>query len=469
MIQTLSEALGVSTEAMASVGAFDAFLSLDSQFHIDPALLKVSGTPELKNSYETFQSFFRDVFRLAQQADGNPVVTRQIKEMLKFPEVDIAGLGFAKKSNRGHAFGPTLASNLFLTSQLIIKAGVSDPVVFELIGLFEKNVGADLISDMTLAVILDDVLAFNSRIARELSLPTVTTRTAGRKVIVPCDRKTASPILVLPRDILSPLPVAESWSDLDTVTEYNEDLRKKLNRLVGISWKDATRKLHKSELRSLLLKDPSLFRDLIRRYTGKKPEPYDFDSDPLGEFMWASAGKRAAQDAPMSLVQPTGHEEVVSVVRQICAKFKQLVEQNALNEALYDDGGEPRNERFCQLLFYAVADSYCEANGVDLSREPNAGRGPVDFKVSAGFSSRVNVEMKLSTHNRLVSGFTDQLAAYNASERALHSFYLVIDVGSMGFKRQKLDALRADSVSKGQKVPELVFVDALPKLSASKL
>ena len=50
----------------------------------------------------------------------------------------------------------------------------------------------------------------------------------------------------------------------------------------------------------------------------------------------------------------------------------------------------PRHERFAQLLFYAIAAAYCEANDIDVSPESDAGAGPVDFKLSSGAAKIVD-------------------------------------------------------------------------------
>jgi hypothetical protein len=210
-------------------------------------------------------------------------------------------------------------------------------------------------------------------------------------------------------------------------------------------------------------------KDLIDQYKGKPAAKYDFENDPLGEFIWADAAKEVTKKNPLALQKPASHDEVVEVVRQICRRFKQFLEHNGLNLLLLDDKGNSRPERFSQLLFFGTADCYCDANNLDLSRELNAGRGPVDFKVSAGYHSRVAVEIKLSTNKKLVSGFLSQLPAYNAAEKTFHSIFLVIDVGGSRRKFKILEQVRSDAVAAGQRVPEVIIVDGGIKPSASKL
>lgn len=469
MIQRASEALGVAASDLQKEGVFDAFLSVDSHFHIDPALVKVTKMPELASSYSRLSEYFNRILLLASKTQGGDALERGAIAMLRFPEIEIAGLGFARDSKKGRAFGKKLSEQIFQTARAIIRAGIVDSSIFELIGLFEEHVGADLISDMVLFVIVGDILTFNERVSRNLNLKVCEVQISKQMARVPCSADTGEPILLLPFDILSPLPVATCWDEVDLVSAYNQELREKLNKLVGITWRDATRRIHKSELKKMLLNDPNLFRDLLSQYKGKPAQVYDFAGDPLGEFIWHDATKDATAHNPLVLRQPKSHDEVVAVVRQISGRFKQLVEHNGLHLLLYDEKHAPRPERFSQLLFFGTADCYCDSNNLDLNREPNAGRGPVDFKISAGYHSRVTVEIKLSTNKKLISGFTEQLPAYDAAEKSFHSFFIVVNVGGSLKRLNLLRQIRADAMGAGKRVPEILVVDGTIKLSASKL
>ena len=72
----------------------------------------------------------------------------------------------------------------------------------------------------------------------------------------------------------------------------------------------------------------------------------------------------------------------------------------------YTETMESRSMKYlAERLFYAVADADREANNVDLNREPNAGNGRVDFKLSKGYTARVLVEVKKSSNSDLLNGF----------------------------------------------------------------
>lgn len=81
------------------------------------------------------------------------------------------------------------------------------------------------------------------------------------------------------------------------------------------------------------------------------------------------------------------------------------------------------------MLFYGIADAYCDANNIDLSRECNAGRGPVDFKLSRGAIDKVIVEVKLTSNNQLKHGVSKQVPIYMEQEKTYKAIYLIIDTG----------------------------------------
>ena len=155
-------------------------------------------------------------------------------------------------------------------------------------------------------------------------------------------------------------------------------------------------------------------------------------------------------------------------MKLMVGQFKKNIENNKLYQVLYNEDGSPRREVFAQRLFFATADTYCEANDVDLSREPDAGSGPVDFKLSRGYKGRILVEVKRSDNPNLLHGFETQLRAYEQSEATQESIYLIIRVteGDAGIKN--VLALRERQIEQAKRVPEVTVIDARKTPSASK-
>lgn len=364
--------------------------------------------------------------------------------------------------------GEGLRTQILRTAKEIVDAGIKDPEIFELIGLFEENVGADRISDMVGRIIVDDLRAYTQRIFSELKVETQPIKNSSyQSVINPFSRY---PLILLPKDILRDLPIAESWSEIDLVCAQNRELRRKVNALIGDTWKKATR-AKKSTLRAVLIKEPEVLQDLIESYRNKPADKYDFDNDPSGQIIWFAASRKYVKEFPLNLLLPEhpSPEDILHIVLTICDKFKDLVENNDLSSLLYDSAGKPKKEEAAQKVFYGIADSYCSANNLDLSREANAGRGSVDFKMSKGYKGRVVVEAKLTTNPQLLHGFDIQIEEYKKAEKTQFGVYLVIDVAEGSAARVKALKKRiTDSKTAGLRVPVVIFVDAITKKSASK-
>jgi hypothetical protein len=278
-------------------------------------------------------------------------------------------------------------------------------------------------------------------------------------------------MIFLPKEVLRPLPVAYGWDDIDTVCTHNKEVRQRINHIIGDTWKKATsRNVSKQALRNALLRNPEALRDLLSQYRAKPANRYDFERDPDGELVWNDIAKEYAKRFPLELeVEPhVTADSILEVVTTVCNHFRRLVENNGMHEAFYNDSGEQRHERFAQLLFFAVADAYCTANDLDLNREPNAGRGPVDFKLSRGYKAKVNVEVKYSSNRKLVDGFTTQLGIYDKAEQTQHSVYLVIRTTESTTAIDTILELRSKELREGKKVPDIIVVDGRPKPSASR-
>lgn len=322
---------------------------------------------------------------------------------------------------------------------------------------------------MTAVVILPHLLAFSARVAQELRLPTVKVPHRGTQHEIPRPSEATTGRILVPAEILRHLPTANDWSDIDIVASHNEVLRRAVNETIGDTWREATRR-PKRILRDILLANSALMADLVEQYKARPVRRYDFRTDPAGELIWHAIARDYATRFPFS-APVAGHisgEQVLEVVQAICQQFKRLTEANGLVANLYNEDRTLRHERFAQRLFYGIADSYCEANDLDLSPECNAGRGSVDFKVSGGYHNRVTVEVKYTSNPALQRGYTAQLPIYNAAERAAESVYLVIQTTERSVQLEAIKKLERERRKAGKQSPTIIVVDGRPQPSASK-
>jgi hypothetical protein len=217
------------------------------------------------------------------------------------------------------------------------------------------------------------------------------------------------------------------------------------------------------------IKNPSIFEVAVLFEDEFGAEPYDFESDPRGVIIWHETSREVAKKNPLHLPAVKTTDDVYAVVYKICEHFKHLVEEKRLNELLFDGDGRPKIEKASQLLFFGIADAYCFSNNIDISREPETGRGPADFKLSRGYHERVIVEAKLSSNGKYLDGLTAQLPTYLKAEKAKHGIHLLIQIGDHEKKLQRIRRLHSKLKKSGHRIPDLFIVDALDKLSASKL
>jgi hypothetical protein len=389
---------------------------------------------------------------------------------LQFKEEQGAALGYSGAGSSGRGIGPQLASVLVHRGKQIVDLGIEDTEAFELIGLFQEDFGPDLLSDMAVSILKDRFFAYTQRLATHLNLnPTKKFRFKQKDWILPVHPDGKTVLIFVPSEILTPLPVALDRSEIEEVAQFNAEVRQKWNEIIAAAAKEK-RHPSKPEIREMLLSTPKNLSDLIDVYKKAAGNGYDFARDPLGLFSWDYFGRTAAQSFPIVIktTRPKTIAELRQVLDLIVAQFKRNIEENKLYEVLYGESGHPRPEVFPQRLFYAIADTYCNANDVDLSREPNAGNGPVDFKLSAGYKGRVLVEIKKSTNPQLLHGFEMQLDAYQKSEATEESMYLILRVADGQIGIEDVLALRKRKLKEGLKVPDIVVIDARKRPPASK-
>lgn len=468
----LSRYFGVDASELKSRGVFDAHLGIDNKLFVDPKLLKKRlRIPEFAGSRKDITTYFSKVIKLLKvsKKEGD-IAWVEAEKRLTFKEEHGAALGYSGAGGFGRAIGPQLAHVLVKRAKEIMALGIEDPEMFELIGLFQEDIGADLLSDMAVSILKHRFLAYTQRVTKELNLrPSKGFQIQGRGWVLPILPDGKRALVMVPKALLSKLPIALDKSEIDEVAVFNSQVRQTWNAIVAAAREEDV-PVTKEQIREMLFARPKNLADLIRVYREAAVQGYNFEKDVDGLLSWDFIGRSAASASPLEIgiKKPANIDELRTVVGLILAKFKKNVEENRLYEFLYKDNGKPRHEVFAQRLFYAVADAYCEANDVDLSREPNAGNGPVDFKLSTGYQGRILVEVKKSSNSDLLNGFQRQLPEYEKSESTDESVYLVVRVTEGDSAIKSLLALRDKKIKAGKKVPDVFVIDARKKASASK-
>jgi hypothetical protein len=200
------------------------------------------------------------------------------------------------------------------------------------------------------------------------------------------------------------------------------------------------------------------------------PRSYDFVSDPKGLIQWYDATSKHCQHNPISLCIQS-EQDFREAVAELVNEFKHYVEENRGWNLLWNENLTPRKESAAQDLFLGIVKHYCRANDIDISREADIGRGPVDFKTSHGFRLRVLLEVKLAKNTRFWNGLEKQLPKYQDAEGVGMGYFLVIAYTDKDFKRLSSIRQRVRQVSArtGYDIRAVVVDSRRNPVSASKL
>ncbi len=462
-----SEEFNVDNKLLEQAGVFDVILDVDTRVFVDPALLGLCKQAEFLEAEAEVENYFSNIIVLLRHSKSmDDMYWKRADSLLTFKEIRGTCLGYSEHGTAGNAIGKELRKSILLTIRELLIAGEEDPVLFELLGVFQERIGCDRISDLLTFILHKNILSYTNRVIESCGIEGIEVIYEGISYKSCINPYNGEPLLLLPATVLSPLPVAENFDDIDRICGENQRVRDVINAYFDMGNR---KRLDKAEILAMMRTDSGFTRTLIESYKNIPKVSYDFNDDPLGEYIWCQAAKDYTQQYPIKFEKnnPTTINDVENVVLKICEQFKALIENNGLHTLLYDSTGKKKHESAAQLLFYGIADSYCKSNDVDLTRESNAGRGPVDFKLSRGAKEKVLVEVKLTSNSQLKHGIEKQLPIYMKQENTKRAIYLIIDNGhpkALENFKSFYDELDADIKSKVQ----YITVDAVEKLSASK-
>lgn len=463
-----SDFLKIKHSSLVDKGVYDGCIDQDSKLHIDPMLLKNSDIPEFSSAYESFISYFSQIYILAKYVKKhNPKEDNYYKtivDLFKFPELPNTGLGYSVGCIGGTGISGKLSKDLANDACDIINAGMVDPEIFSLMHFLEDNIGADRISDMIINILSDKFLAYTSRVCLELGIPTsIYNDNSGKNYQLPFFKN--KPIYFIPEAFLTELKMAHDFTEISDVVSYNTSLRSKVCIAVQGEWKKF-QSMKKSELRNIIFNNKRAYNEMISYARGMKVKGYNFRSDKKGEYEDMELLEFLTQN-PISFTNINSEDDVVyESTLMICEHFKFLIEECRMYRMMYD-GRKYKRETDWQHLLFVVASSYLKGSGynIDVSPETDSGAGELDFKFSHGANAKTVVEVKLSDSPNLLHGYKTQLPKYIKAENGDHGVFIVIELDKVN--KKQMDELKKANLASDNPY-EIIFVDAKAKPSASK-
>ncbi|MGN6686923.1 MAG: hypothetical protein ACTHK1_05230 [Actinomycetales bacterium] len=456
---------------------FDPDLSVDTRLFLDPFLLLKAGRTWVR-AHEDLVSHFAHCYALVAKAQGpKSLSAKAAHRLLTFPEPYEFGLGYTAASTRGSGGGLMQAHSIADGIAVAVVAGLIEPEHIEEIGILNEGFGADRISDATLNVLKARFITYTQTIAarHDVALQKHQVRNAGVDlaaarwcddvVELPTNPVTGDPILLVPKKLLRDLPTlnAEDWFQSDV----NDEVRTYLNLKVGQS-------IPKREIVKLARRNPEQVREWARRQTTRTDlTGYNFGEDPRGVVNYDTATVEFAHTHPLpETAPPRNQAELSTLVGRVLGNFKTFVEQGGGWRLLWNSDGSEKNEDAAQLLFMGMAREYLRLYGVEVDREVELGRGPVDFKVSAGYNIRLLIEVKKAHTGTFWNGLNDQLPSYLTSDDTGEGWLVAIryrDAKSTTDRLTQLPTAVTQAADRTGMSLHYIAIDGRRPLSASKI
>lgn len=455
---------------------FDSHLTIDTKLFIDPVLLLEAGG-EWAEAHNELVAHFVHCYGLVAKATGPGSVSgNAARRLLTFPEPYELGLGYTASGTRGSGSGDRFAERMADGIAVALAHGLDHPEHIEEIGILNEGIGADRISDATANVIKARLIAYTQAVAGRHGVPLsahkvrharVTLDVArwhDEEVQLPTNPLTGRAIILVPEMILNGLPTlnADDWFD----AHVNDDIRLSLNLKVGQA-------VTKASIVSWARRYPERVRDWARAQTSRKDlAGYNFGADPLGVVQWDREPVQFVAEHPLPPRSVTTHDDLLELVAEVINCFRIFIEEQRGWSLLWNDDGSEKPEAAVQLLFLGVAQQYLREFDVELDREVELGRGPVDFKASSGTSARLLIEVKKLHNGKFWNGLQDQLPSYLKSDGATDGWFLAVQYRNGPSAVARLKTLPAEVALVAAKVGKRIrysTLDARRPLSASKI
>ncbi|WP_248126690.1 hypothetical protein [Micrococcus lacusdianchii] len=455
---------------------FDVDLTVDTKLFVDPFLMLRAGEG-WPQAHADLVAHFAHCYELVAKAPHEQSLSaKQARRLLTFPEPAEFCLGYTSASTKGSGGGAGRAVAIADGIAVAIAAGLKHPEHIEEIGILNERFGADSISDATLNILKAHFIRYTQTIAgdhgvplephqlRNASVDLEHSRWESDAVDLPTNPSTGGPVLLVPKRLLRNLPTlnAEDWFQSD----LNDELRTSLNVSIG-------KTLPKARIVQEARKNPKAVREWARRQQSR-PDlfSYDFEEDPLGVVSYDEAGEYAAKH-PIGLHHvPVTQDDLSYLMGEVLKRFKDFVEQGGGWSLLWDSEGREKPEEAAQLLFMGMSRAYLRQAGVELDREVELGRGPVDFKASSGANARLLVEIKKVHNGKFWNGLRDQLPSYLTSDDTKEGWFVAIQYreakSSMDRVAQLPTEVKQAAAVTGRDL-RFMAVDARRPLSASKI
>lgn len=439
-----SEYFDIDPDLLGEHGAFNISVISDLPLFIDPFLLFNSEKPEYQGLHRQIIDYL--IF-LRDKAVAGAVDEGLLKAWFYFKEVKQNWLGFTVLGNGGHALGADFARALRANLAKLF-GDESDEVTkgrhLEKLSLIRGGVGRDNISDFTTNLIKGYLLDYTQRFTlahvneadrgtfrvRKVRFNYTTESWEDGTYVLP--RLGDDFVLLTPEDMLTRDDTWINRSDLINGFSHippaisDEELRSQIsNYFISQLKPKATKKERDAAVQATIDRFPQLLDYYIALKELEGPQAVAESTRDVSEadqIFVAQLKKLIADLIQRTAIYKspvTSYEEALGRVRA----FKQYVE-NQDGYRLINRGDRPFSSETEVQLYFGLA---LIGTTFDVNREPNNGRGPVDYKLSHGAFDKSLIEFKLGSNTQLRRNLQRQVEIYEAANQTSHSVKVIIN------------------------------------------
>lgn len=471
-----SDQFNLDKAKLAELGVFDPILNFDTKLFVEPLLLKTSSSQLMREAFNNYNIFFVNLLKLLKGASrGSDLCWRQAKRLVRFPEYKHTCIGYGSGTINGNGSGNDLNDKILQTAQEIVKVAEDCPDIFLLLPLLEEGIGADIISDMTQDIIDYDICEYTVGIMKQLGIEGTQIYTAksvngdSKAYMLPYNSYYKCAIKLLPLDILSNLPLADTFDDwLVEQSNVNQEMREQVNKIIGINWLETTKAEKKQTVLELIKKDKSFFLAVLSTLQTSTFEHYDLEKDYEGLYRWLEDSKQFMNVDQLNVMATERHGNEVSlhyIVENITCSFKLMIEDNELWRIFWTEHYSKLRhvkEFYSQMLFFMVSSAWLSAKKSNITVEHfiNKASQQLEFTFSRPGCQQIKVQVKHSNNYAgLKKGYEEQLE--QCSKKGMQCFYVVLD-----FDAEKSKQLK-DILNIEQPLCKIIEIDSSHKDSHS--
>lgn len=478
----------VDMKTLENYGAFNISLINDLPLFVDPFLLFGNKKQEYQDLHNNIIKYLTFLKEKAEQG-GNKKL--QIQSWYLFPEVKQNWFGYSKVGNSGSGlginFGKAFSSSIHIVFDDLGKEVVTQSSHLEKAGLFEIGVGKDNISDFTTNLIKQFLLEYTETFALKNIDKKYLQKVHVDKVYFDYKFERWMPkeytlpfifgdyVLLSPRDLLTKDDNWINGNDLrgdftGILTGIpNEQLRHEVFNyyLKALPKKERNKRNTQREISAAIHETIKKFPEIIKYYIKLKEENKEGAR---------SISKLKVEEVETIFIQQiqkfvellsttkfydipaiSSYEEALNRI----AFLKKVIEENDGYRLFYIDGIPIKREEDLQIIYRLT----WYASDFDVNREPNNGRGPVDYAISKGSKDKTLIEFKLASNSKLKQNLDKQVEVYEKANSTTKSIKVILyfDASEYNKVMSVLKELKLD------KSPNVILIDAGRKISASNV